>query len=54
MTTIRSLRLRTTVYCCLLTRDHTHLLISAKNGTIFVLAPERVQRKKSIPKGPAQ
>ncbi|CAF4026169.1 unnamed protein product, partial [Rotaria sordida] len=46
MTTIQATRLRIQINCIYLTKDSSHLLVSAKDGKLFVLTPEK---KKKIP-----
>ncbi|CAF0892895.1 unnamed protein product [Rotaria sordida] len=41
MTTIQATRLRIQINCIYLTKDSSHLLVSAKDGKLFVLTPEK-------------
>jgi len=41
MTTIQTIRLRTEIICLYITKDYSHLLVSVKDGKIFVLTPDK-------------
>ena len=41
MTTIQTIRLRTQINCLHITKDYSHLLVSVKDGKLFVLTPEK-------------
>ncbi|CAF1245717.1 unnamed protein product [Adineta ricciae] len=45
MTTIQTIRLRTQITCLYLTKDQSHLLVSVKDGKLFVLTSEKRQQK---------
>ncbi len=47
MTTIQTMRLRTQINCFYLTKDFSHLLVSVKDGKIFVLTPDKKLMQKS-------
>jgi hypothetical protein len=46
MTTIQTIRLRTEIICLYLTKDYSHLLVSVKDGKIFVLTPDKKVMQK--------
>ncbi|UJR35190.1 hypothetical protein I4U23_027957 [Adineta vaga] len=48
MTTIQSIRLRTQITCLFLTKDRSHLLVSVKDGKLFVLTTEKRSSTKMI------
>jgi len=41
MTTIKLIPLRTQIICLFITKDYSHLLVSVKDGKIFVLKPDK-------------
>jgi hypothetical protein len=47
MTTIQTIRLRTQIICLYLTKDFSHLLVSVKDGKIFVLTPDKKVMQKN-------
>jgi hypothetical protein len=50
MTTIQAIRLRAQINCIYLTKEFSHLLVSVKDGKLFVLTPEKKSRSKTISK----
>jgi hypothetical protein len=48
MTTIQTIRLRAQMNCLYLTKDYSHLLVSVKDGKLFVLTTEKKQKAKNI------
>ena len=47
MTTIQAIRLRAQINCLYLTKEFSHLLVSVKDGKLFVLTPEKKSRSKT-------
>lgn len=41
MTTIQTIPLRTKIICLYITKDYSHLLVSVKDGKIFVITPNK-------------